>query len=186
MLGDRLIYPSGETFISSQAVVGAPGEDKRRGVNPPNHGVTVGHNAVIREFCTVHGGFLAPTRIGADCYLMAHSHVGHDSVLHESVTLSSGAILGGHTIVHPHANIGLGAITHQHTTIGAGAMVGMGAIVTKDVPPFATVVGNPARRVGWNVVGMQRMGMTEEQIASVCRGERTPWHDLYERDGGRR
>jgi acetyltransferase-like isoleucine patch superfamily enzyme len=30
-------------------------------------------------------------------------------------------------------------------TIGEGAMVGAGAVVTKDVPPFSVVVGNPAK-----------------------------------------
>jgi len=35
----------------------------------------------------------------------------------------------------------------QPLVIGAGAIVGMGAVVTKSVPPGATVVGNPARIV---------------------------------------
>lgn len=186
MLSDRRIYPQGETHISLHAVVGAPGEDKRKGVDPPNHGVEIGDGAVIREFCTVHGGFLAPTVIGPRCYLMAHSHVGHDCVLHEDVQLSTGAILGGHTIVHRGANIGLGAVTHQYTTIGAYAMIGMGAVVTHDVPPFALVYGSPARQHGWNVVGMKRAGMSEEQIAHVCGGGFTEWHEAYAKDAGRR
>jgi len=186
MLSDRLIYPALTARISSLAVVGAPGEDKRQGIDPPNHGVVVDGGAVIREFVTVHGGFYATTHIGPRCYLMAHSHVGHDSTLMEDVTLSSGAILGGHTIVHPCANIGLGAITHQFTTIGAHAMIGMGAVVTKDVPPFTIWVGNPARCIGVNVVGMQRHGYTPEQIGDIKLGKRTPWHDLFDRDAGRR
>ena len=186
MLSDRLVYPALSARISSLAVVGAPGEDKRLGVDPPNHGVVVDGGAVIREFCTVHGGFRAPTHIGPRCYLMAHSHVGHDCVLMEEVQLSSGAILGGHTIVHSHANIGLGAITHQFTTIGAYAMVGMGSVVTKDIPPFTVWVGNPARCIGVNVVGMERGGYTQEQIGDIKLGRRTPWHDLFDNDAGRR
>jgi acetyltransferase-like isoleucine patch superfamily enzyme len=33
----------------------------------------------------------------------------------------------------------------EYLTIGEGAVVGMGAVVLKDVPPYSTVVGNPAK-----------------------------------------
>lgn len=42
-------------------------------------------------------------------------------------------------------SIGGGAVILPGVTVGAGAMVGAGAVVTKDVPPGVTVVGNPAR-----------------------------------------
>jgi len=41
--------------------------------------------------------------------------------------------------------IGAGAIILPGVTIGEGAIIGAGAVVTKDVPPFAVVAGNPAR-----------------------------------------
>ena len=43
------------------------------------------------------------------------------------------------------ASIGSGAVIVCGVTIGAGAMIGAGAVVTKDVPPGATVAGVPAR-----------------------------------------
>lgn len=43
--------------------------------------------------------------------------------------------------------IGHGAIIMPGVVIGDGAVVGSGAVVTKDVPPFAVVVGVPARRI---------------------------------------
>ena len=45
------------------------------------------------------------------------------------------------------ASIGGGATLLPGVLIGAGATVGAGAVVTKDVPPGATVVGNPARAI---------------------------------------
>lgn len=158
---------AGHSRISHLASIGTPGEDRRKAENPPNHGVTIGARCTVREFVTINGGFEAPTRIGDDCYIMAHSHVGHDCVLHNGVTLASRATLGGHTIVHEGANIGLGAITHQRVTIGAWAMVGAGAVVVRDVPPFAVVVGNPARVIKVNRVGMERAGFTQEQVDLV-------------------
>jgi acetyltransferase-like isoleucine patch superfamily enzyme len=51
------------------------------------------------------------------------------------------------TLVKKGASIGANATILPGLTIGAGAMVGAGSVVTKDVPPRALVVGNPARVV---------------------------------------
>lgn len=53
------------------------------------------------------------------------------------------------TTVAKGASIGAGATVLPGLTIGRDAMVGAGAVVTRDVPPFAVVVGNPARIVGY-------------------------------------
>jgi acetyltransferase-like isoleucine patch superfamily enzyme len=52
------------------------------------------------------------------------------------------------TVVRKGASIGAGAIVLPGLTIGEGAVVGAGAVVTKNVPPGATVIGNPARSNG--------------------------------------
>jgi len=46
-------------------------------------------------------------------------------------------------------SIGAGAVVVAGTTIGRYATVGAGAVVTRDVPDYALVAGNPARRLGW-------------------------------------
>jgi UDP-2-acetamido-3-amino-2,3-dideoxy-glucuronate N-acetyltransferase len=48
------------------------------------------------------------------------------------------------TFVHEGATIGAGAVIGPGVDIGRFAMVGMGAVVTRDVPPFHLVIGNPA------------------------------------------
>jgi acetyltransferase-like isoleucine patch superfamily enzyme len=49
------------------------------------------------------------------------------------------------TLVKAGASIGTGATILANVVIGEGAMVGAGAVVTKDVPPYTIVAGNPAR-----------------------------------------
>lgn len=53
------------------------------------------------------------------------------------------------TYIKQGASLGAGAIILAGVTIGAFAMIGAGAVVTKDVPPHALMLGNPARLRGW-------------------------------------
>ena len=53
------------------------------------------------------------------------------------------------TIVRKGASIGANATILPGVNIGVGAMIGAGAVVTHDAPPFAIVVGNPAKVVGF-------------------------------------
>ena len=57
------------------------------------------------------------------------------------------------TFIESGASIGGGATLLPGVTVGAGAIVGAGAVVVKDVPPGATVVGNPARVIQLATVG---------------------------------
>jgi len=53
------------------------------------------------------------------------------------------------TRVQRHATIGANATVLPGLTIGKAAMVSAGAVVTRDVPDYALMIGNPARRKGW-------------------------------------
>lgn len=53
------------------------------------------------------------------------------------------------TIVRKGASIGANATVVCGVEIGAYAMIGAGSVVTKDVKPFALVVGNPGKQIGW-------------------------------------
>ncbi|MCU7496077.1 MAG: N-acetyltransferase [Ignavibacteria bacterium] len=53
------------------------------------------------------------------------------------------------TLVKVGASIGANATIVCGHTIGRHSMIGAGAVVTKDVPDYALVVGNPARLIGW-------------------------------------
>ena len=68
------------------------------------------------------------------------------------------------TLVKRGATLGANCTIVCGVTIGQYAFVGAGAVVTKDVPDFALVVGNPARQIGW----MSRYG---EQMPLPLKGE---------------
>ena len=91
-------------------------------------------------------------KIGKCFHANLYSYVEHDCVIGDFVTFAPGVKCNGNIHIQDHAYIGAGAMIKQGTPdqpliIGAGAVVGMGAVVTKSVPAYATVVGNPARIV---------------------------------------
>lgn len=53
------------------------------------------------------------------------------------------------TRVEKGASIGANATVICGNTIGAYALIGAGAVITKDVPPYALIVGNPGKQIGW-------------------------------------
>ncbi len=68
------------------------------------------------------------------------------------------------TVVHAGASIGANATILPGIEIGRGAMVGAGAVVTRSVPPYAIVVGNPARIHGY--VKAERAQAPERETAA--------------------
>ncbi len=69
------------------------------------------------------------------------------------------------TLVKEGASLGANCTIVCGNTIGRHALVGAGAVVTKDIPDFALVVGNPARIIGWVSEAGKRLKFKEEQIA---------------------
>lgn len=71
------------------------------------------------------------------------------------------------TIVKKGATIGANATIVCGNNIGEYAFIGAGAVITKDVPPYALMVGNPARQIGWMSEYGHRLEFNEENIA-IC------------------
>jgi UDP-2-acetamido-3-amino-2,3-dideoxy-glucuronate N-acetyltransferase len=62
------------------------------------------------------------------------------------------------TVVKKGATLGANCTIVCGVTIGEYAFVGAGTVVNRDIPPFALVVGNPARRIGWMSHSGERLG----------------------------
>ena len=132
----------------------------------------IGNRNVIREFVTIHRGTTKDrgvTRIGNDNLLMAYSHVAHDCMIGNQVTMANAATLAGHVTVGDYVNIsGLCAI-HQFVRIGAYAMLRGGTMVSLDVPPFMLAAGNHASLYGLNLKGLQRHDFSAAAIRGLKR-----------------
>ncbi|MCK5170431.1 MAG: N-acetyltransferase [Bacteroidales bacterium] len=71
------------------------------------------------------------------------------------------------TTVKKGASIGANATIICGHDIGEYAFIGAGAVVTKDVKPYALIVGNPAKQIGWMSEYGHRLNFNEEGIA-IC------------------
>jgi UDP-2-acetamido-3-amino-2,3-dideoxy-glucuronate N-acetyltransferase len=71
------------------------------------------------------------------------------------------------TIVKKGASIGANSTIVCGNNIGKYAFIGAGAVVTKEVPDYALVVGNPAKQIGWMSEYGQRLRFNENNIA-IC------------------
>jgi UDP-N-acetylglucosamine acyltransferase len=131
----------------------------------------IGENTVIREGVTIHRGMAAggisKTIVGANCLLMAYVHIGHDCIVGNNVIMANNASLAGHVVVGDFANFGGYAGIPQFRQIGAYCHIAGMSLVTKDVPAFMTVAGNPASAIGLNLEGIKRRGISSESIAAL-------------------
>ena len=89
-------------------------------------------------------------KIGRFFHANCQCNIAHDCIIGDYVTFAPGVKCNGNVVIGDHAYIGAAAVIKQGSqgrpmVIGEGAVVAMGAVVTRDVPPFARVVGNPAR-----------------------------------------
>lgn len=71
------------------------------------------------------------------------------------------------TIVRKGASIGANATVICGVELGRYCMIGAGAVVTKSVPDYALVVGNPARQVGWVSEYGHKLHFDQNNIA-IC------------------
>lgn len=108
--------------------------------------VSISEGSIICPFVTITSN----VKIGRHFHANIYSYIAHDCIVGDFVTLAPGVMCNGNVRIEDGAYIGAGAILRQGTpdkplVIGAGSTVGMGAVVTRDVQPGSTVVGNPAK-----------------------------------------
>jgi UDP-2-acetamido-3-amino-2,3-dideoxy-glucuronate N-acetyltransferase len=142
-------------------------------------GASIGERCVIGQNVNIDGG----TVLGNNVKLQNNVSVYTGTIIEDDVFLGPSCVLTNVTNPRSQINrhslyettrlrrgctVGANATIVCGTEIGRYAFIGAGAVVTKDVPDFALVVGNPARQVGWMSRHGHRLGSPDEEGIMQC------------------
>ncbi len=126
-------------------------------------GTRIGNNVKIQNNVSIYEGVILEDDVfcGPSCVftnvLTPRSHVSRKHEYRQ-------------TVVKRGTSIGANATIVCGVTLGEYSFVGAGAVVTADVPPYALMVGVPARRVGWMCQCGERLGVADGRAACAACG----------------
>ncbi len=145
------------TAISPLVSLGTPPQDLKYKGEPTR--LIIGANTRIREFTQINTGTVGGggvTRIGDNCLIMGHCHLGHDVQIGANTVIANFAVLAGHVEVANNVVIGGASAIHQFCKIGEFCMIGGASALAQDAPPYCLLEGNRAFLRGLNAIGLRR------------------------------
>ncbi len=106
-----------------------------------NYCKSIGENCFIQEDNT-----LQPfTTIGNNVIMWAGNHIGHHSVIEDSVTITSHVVISGHCTIKKYAYLAVNSTVRDNVTIAEGCTIGMSASVIKNTEANKVYIGIPAK-----------------------------------------
>ncbi len=153
--------------------LGEISQDKTARADDPTS-VVIGDGNSIREFVTIQRGTMkefehkqGQTRIGDRNWIMNYCHIAHDCQIGSDTVFANNASLAGHVNIGDWVILGGYTLVYQFCRIGAHAFTAFSAGVTRDVPPFVMVHGNPAEPRAINKEGLRRRNFAAEDMQAI-------------------
>jgi UDP-N-acetylglucosamine acyltransferase len=157
-----------DNHIYQFASIGDDPQDKKYADEPTS--LTIGDRNTIREYCTISRGTIqdaGETILGDDNLIMAYCHIAHDCVIGNKTIMANNASLAGHVHLGDWVICAGFSGAHQFCRIGAHAFLGMYAGVSRDVPAYTMVAGQPPLPKGINSEGLKRRDFSSDQIRNI-------------------
>jgi len=161
-----------------------------------DEGAIIGKGTKIWHFCHVssHAKLGEGCNLGQNVFIAGNVELGKNVKIQNNVSIYTGVTCGDNVFLGPSmvftnvtnprsgvnrrgqyskTHVGNGASIGANATIvcghdiGAFAFIGAGAVVTKNIPAYALVVGNPAKQIGWMSEYGHRLNFDKNNIA-IC------------------
>ena len=174
-IGDDCIITSGAKILHGtrmgkgnkvhhNAVLGAEPQDFH--YTGESSMLIIGDNNDIRENVVVsratHAG--SATRIGNENYLMDGVHLCHDVQIGNHCVLGIKTTVAGECQIDDCTILSSNVILHQYCHIGSWVLIQAGCRISKDVPPYIIMNGNPAEYHGINAAVLQHKHQVTERV----------------------
>ncbi len=128
--------------------------------------VNVGNNVTIGNFCKIQNNVSIYEGVTLEDYVFCGPSMVFTNILDPKCKYPQvGQQFYLKTLVKEGASIGANATIVCGHTVGKHALIGAGSVVTKDVPDYALVVGNPGRVVGWVSEAGKKLSFDENGYA---------------------
>ncbi|MFA5805278.1 MAG: acyltransferase [Melioribacteraceae bacterium] len=136
--------------------------------------VNVGSNVVIGNFVKIQNNVSVYEGVTLEDYVFCGPSMVFTNIIDpRSKYPQAGSKFYIKTLVKEGASLGANSTIICGNTIGKFAFIGAGAVVTKDVPDYALVIGNPAKQVGWLSEAGQKLIFDKDGIARCSKSNKT-------------
>lgn len=126
--------------------------------------VNIGNNNVILDFSIITRATIenTSTYIGNNNIIASNVYIGHDCKLGNNLFLSTKATIAGFCSIEDSTVVGAMAFVHQKLRIGKLCMIGAAAKLTRDLPHYLLVDGNPALVRKINKIALERNNLLDK------------------------
>lgn len=155
--------------IFENAIIAATPQDFRW--NGEKSYVVIGDNNKIREQVIINRSIHeeGKTTIGNKCFIMAQSHIGHDTVIGDYCVLGNAVKVAGDVKIGHHSILSSHALVHEKCHVGDWVLIKGGCRVNGNVPPFAVMAHNPISYFGVNAFVLKKGKKADSIIDDIAK-----------------
>lgn len=131
-------------------------------------------DCAIRELSIINRGIDLDggTRICSHTFLMAETHVAHDTIIESNCVLGNGTSIAPYCHIESFSILSTHVNVHANSNIGKWSLVKGGCRISGNVPPFVIIAHNPMTYYGVNAIVLRHLKFSEETIDDIAKAYR--------------